>query len=195
MSELRVMASPNVESTPQRSDDDLMLLVRGGVDAAFDTLIQRHRRAALAVAHRHAGDLQLVEDVVQEAFVEVYRARARYRPEGKFRPFLLRIVLQRSRMARRKARRMRLVFGTVPEVAVASTIEAEVLAQQRQREIQITVNKLSEHHRAVIALRFGADMTHAQLAETLKIPEGTARSRLFHALKSLRTKLQGMTYE
>lgn len=195
MPELRVIVSPKAESTPHRSDDDLMLLVRGGVETAFDVLIRRHERAALAVAHRHAGDLQLAGDVVQEAFLELYRARDRYRPEGKFRPFLLRIVLQRSRMARRKARRSRLVFGLVPEVAVAATLEAEVLAQQRQREIQVAVNRLPEHHRAVIALRFGADMTHAQLAETLRIPEGTARSRLFHALGSLRTKLRGLTHE
>jgi len=200
MAQLQVVApgaraSDDTPSSAERSDDDLMLLARGGVLSAFDTLMRRHQRVALAVAHRHAGDLQVADDIVQEAFVEVYRAAQRYRPENKFRAFLLRIVIQRARMARRKNRRSRLVLGPLPETSVAPLGEAQVLATERQREVQRAVDSLPERQRAVVALRFGADLSHAELAQTLRIPEGTARSRLFTALRTLRKKLGGLGHE
>lgn len=194
MAHLRSIAS-SAPADADRSDDDLMLLARGGMLSAFDALMRRHQRVALAVAHRQVGDLQVADDVVQEAFVEVYRAAKRYRPENKFRAFLLRIVIQRARMARRKARRSRLVLGPMVEIATPALAESQLLASERQKEVQRAIDGLPARQRAVVSLRFGADLSHAEIAEILSIPEGTARSRLFAALGTLRKKLRGTSHE
>ena len=171
------------------SDDQLMVAARAGDRSAFDTIIRRHQQIALALARRHVGDPHLAEDVVQDAFVELYRVLPRYRPQGKLRAFLLRIVLSRAKMARRSAARARLVLEPVTDPQVRPEVTDAILTAERQRVLQRAIDKLPEAQRAVIALRFGSGLSHAETAQVLRIPEGTVKSRLFNALKRLRRTL------
>src|SRR5687768_13872837 len=86
-----------------RDDDQLMLLVGGGLPAAFDELVRRHRRRMLGVAMRYVKNLALARDVTQNTFLEVYRSAPRYQPRGSFSSFLYRALLNQCRMARRAA--------------------------------------------------------------------------------------------
>lgn len=175
----------------KRSDDDLMLLARGGSEGAFDALVRRHQRRVLEVAKKQVGSASLAEDVAQEAFVELYRYLDRYRPEGKLRVLLFRIVMNRCRMAQRSARRSRLVLGEIPERSVAPMAEDEVLRRERRQELSRAIDGLTPPLKSVVTLRFAADLTHPEIAEVLDIPVGTAKSRLFHGLAKLRESLKG----
>src|SRR5690606_11736124 len=66
------------------SDDELMLLARGGVAGAFDTLIRRHQRRVLRVAMRYLGERALAADVAQNTFVALLRLLPNYKANGRF---------------------------------------------------------------------------------------------------------------
>jgi len=78
------------------SDDELMLLARGGIEGAFDTLIRRHQQLVLRLAFRYGRNAAWAADVAQNTFVEVYRALPRYRAHGKFKSYW-ETILNRSK--------------------------------------------------------------------------------------------------
>lgn len=189
--ELRVVEDSSAPLA-QRSDDDLMLLARGGLLGAFDALVRRHQAQALRIAHKHVGSLHLAEDVTQEAFVELHKTLPRYRPMGKLRFLLFRIVLSRARMARRSWKRSRLDLTEELELVAGPEAERRVLVAERDHELHRALARLSERERSVIVLRFGGGLEYSEISETLGIPVGTAKSRVFKAVVKLRRFLRGV---
>ena len=177
-------------SADERSDDDLMLLARGGVAGAFATLVTRHQARALRVVARRLGRDAPSADVVQNTFLEVYRALPRYQPRGQFRAYLFRVLLNQCRMAHRAARieaRHRPVAETPAAVAPH---ESEVLARERERDTEAAVARLSAKLRDVVLLRYTGELSYHEIAAALGIPVGTVKRRLFDAIKKLRELME-----
>ena len=181
-----------MKERPQKAhkDDELMEKARSGDQSAFDVLVRRHQARAMQIALRHTGSPQLAEDVVQDTFVELHRCLGRYRAEGKFSIFFYRIVLSRARMAHRSLKRARLLLVQPPERVEAPIAEAKLLEIEQCQEVHRAISALPEHYRSVVTLRFGADLSYAEIAEVLKIPIGTVRSRIFTAMAKLRRRLK-----
>jgi RNA polymerase sigma-70 factor (ECF subfamily) len=178
--------SPSLEL---RSDDELMLLARGGSSAAFDTLVRRHQQRVLSVAARRLGRPALAADVAQNAFIEVYRALPRYRARGRFRAFLYQILLNQCRMLERSHRIEARVLETVTDVHPLPP-EDEILAREWRREVEVALGGLSHKLRDVILLRYSADLGYAEIAEALRVPVGTVKRRLFDGLAQLRERVE-----
>jgi RNA polymerase sigma-70 factor (ECF subfamily) len=179
-------------SLAERDDDELMLLVAGGLAAAFDALVIRHRRRLLGVAVRYLTGSGLAHDVVQSTFLDIYRAAPRYQPRGAFTSFLYRALLNRCRMARRTSRSQDRLAAAVTELADPvdrDTAQEGILARERERRVQRALDRLSEKLRAVAVLRYSGDLSYQQIADVLDIPLGTAKRRLFDALEHLRALL------
>src|SRR5688572_26525228 len=87
-----------VMTLADRADDELMLLVSGGVRAAFDELVRRHRRRLIGVAMRYVKSRGLAHDLTQNTFLDVYRGAPRYQPRGSFTSFLYRALLNQCHM-------------------------------------------------------------------------------------------------
>jgi RNA polymerase sigma-70 factor (ECF subfamily) len=182
-----------------RDDDDLMLLARGGMTSAFDVLVRRYQQRALRLATRQLGRVAPAPDVAQNAFLAIYRALSRYQPRGRFAAYLFRTVLNECRMARRSDRVRRRV-AAIPDggvdwqqqtaVATSASAEAQVLAREQERDVQAAVSRLSDKLRDVVSLRYGAGLGYDEVAETLRIPVGTVKRRLFDALEKLRGQMQ-----
>jgi len=183
-----------------RSDDDLMLLARGGMMAAFDELVRRHQPRVLRVAARRLAHRELAPDVAQNAFLDLYRSLPRYQARGLFEAYLFRAVVNQCRMAERSARyerRFRDPRGaTATEVSAVqvtepeSSAEARILARERERDLARAVARLSEKLRDVVSLRYAGELGYEQIAETLGIPAGTVKRRLFDAVEKLRQFLE-----
>ena len=175
-----------------RSDDELMLLARGGSGAAFDALVQRHQGRVLGVAARHLGRSDLAPDVAQNTFVQIYRSLPRYQPRGKFMAFLYCVLLSQCRMAQRSAWVERHALG---EAALLPSDtpdgpDEQILARERQRGVESAVRKLSEKLRTVILLRYSAGLDYQTIAEVLGLPLGTVKRRLFDGVEKLRQKME-----
>ncbi len=168
-------------------DDALMLLARDSTPEAFDTLVRRHQAKVLRVAFRYLGETSLAADAAQNAFVAVYRGLPQYRASGKFTAFLYRVLLNQCRMARRSAATESRVLI---ELWSRGEAESREVPRHEQRDVEAAVRELSPKLRDVVLLRFGADLGHDEIAETLDIPVGTAKRRLFVAMAKLRRTLE-----
>lgn len=180
--------APRLEGLALRNDDELMLLARGGRDDAFDTLIRRHQRPVLRVALRYLGETALSADVAQNTFVALLRALPDYRANGQFKAFLYRILLNQCRMARRSERSLQRVLDQASNVTEQEA--HEVLLREQRRDVERALLRLSDKLREVVVLRFGADFNYDEIGETLGIPTGTVKRRLFTAKAKLREMLE-----
>jgi len=190
---LSLVATPTEREPPgleERSDDELMLFARGGHDAAFSTLIRRHQARTLRLALRYLGREALAADVAQDTFVEVFRALPQYQAHGKFRAYLYRVLLNRCHMAWRAARSEQRALEFIGE-NTSEIDDAELLLRERFRDVQVALGGLSEKLRSVVLLRYSADLGYDEIAETLEIPVGTVKRRLFDAMTKLREAVEG----
>lgn len=175
-----------------RSDDELMLLAAGGRRQAFEALVRRHQAKALRIAGKLLGQSSLAQDVVQNAFVELYRVLPDYRAQGKFTSYLYRVLLNQCRMAGRARRSVERTETELQRTLLheAAPLSAdELLAWERQRALDACLRQLSSTLSAVLVLRYAADLSHEEIAETLELPLGTVKSRLAQGLKKMREML------
>ena len=182
-----------MEGRPLDDDAELIKRARGGDLAAYDRLVQQYREVALRVAHVMCGANE-ASDVTQEAFVKAWRALGRFRDDAPFRPWLLRIVANEARNARRAAgRRAGLVLRAVedrPSADAAPSVEEAVLLDEQRRLVLAAVESLGDRDRDVISCRYLAGLSEAETARVLGCRVGTVKSRCARALSRLRALLE-----
>jgi RNA polymerase sigma-70 factor (ECF subfamily) len=186
-----VALAPAIAAHPLSTcgDDELMHLTRSGSRAAFDVLVRRHQARVLRLATRYLGDLSLAKDVVQSAFLELFRNCERYQARGQFVPYLCRIVVNQCRMARR-SRRVQLRLLSDESAGVRDVDSESLLSREHGRDLQRALSLLSEKLRIVIVLRYVADLDLSEIASVVRIPIGSVKRRLFDAVAKLREILQ-----
>lgn len=184
----------DASSLAERTDDELMVLARGGAMAALDVLVRRHQKSVFEIARKHLGEVAPAMDVAQNAFVELFKYVPRYRPEGKFRVFLYRLVLNQCLMQQRWVRYNRRAeedLALVPRATAAPSTEDKLLRGERRRDVREGLLRLKPKLRSVLILRFAADLSYQEIAEVLDVPIGTVKSRLSEGLKKLRDEISG----
>jgi RNA polymerase sigma-70 factor (ECF subfamily) len=181
-----------VEGRPL-DDADLVRRAREGDIGAYEKLVERYQEPAHRVAYVICGPAD-ARDVTQEAFVKAWRALDRFRLDAPFRPWLLRIVANEARNARRgSGRRGRLALRVSDDrlsMGAAPSVEEAVIGAERRRRLLEALESLPERDRDVISCRFLVGMSEAETAAALGCRPGTVKSRLSRALGRLRIALQ-----
>jgi RNA polymerase sigma-70 factor, ECF subfamily len=180
------------------SDETLMQQIARNDTAAFDLLFLRHRRAVFSYALRMVGDGPAAEDLTQECFVRVWRARERYQPAGAFRTWLFTIArrLALDELKRRGTHPTVLAADIAHDEDSAGTIESLarvesaspqeiVMARELARELDRALRELPEEFREVAILRDVEGLSYDEIAGVLGCPLGTVKSRLNTARKRL----------
>ncbi len=174
------------------SDAELMSAIAGGDAASLATLYDRYRTLAYAVALRIVGDRQRAEDVVQDAFVSVWRRAGSYSAaRGGVRTWLTSIVRNRAIdivRARRESRdddEPTLLALRDPRPPV----EDQVAAAVDRDALLAVMADLPPEQRHVIGLAFFAGHSHAQIAAATRTPLGTVKSRIRLGMNRLREGL------
>lgn len=177
----------------ERSDDDLMLLTRGGRKEAFAILVQRHQLRALKVANRYTGDINKSKDIVQNTFLEIYRYVPRYQAQGLFNRLLMRILVNQCRMGFRSQKSVDRVENEMKQIHQDSPAlpDETILARERNSEVNKAMSKLSDKLRTVLILRFSSELSYNEIAQQLDIPVGTVKSRIAAGIEKLRSVMQG----
>ena len=174
-------------------DTALVERARNGDVNAYEALVQHYQELAFRVAYQVTGDAADAEDAAQEAFVNAYYALGRFRPGAPFRPWLLRIVANEARNRRMAAHRRTalaqraLVAQTSGEAAPSPETAAE--AEEFRATLLASLRRLRDDDRLILAYRLFFDLSEAEMAEALKCPKGTVKSRLSRALGRLRAAL------
>ena len=165
-------------------DVALMLEVANGSETAFTTLVQRHQNPLLNFFAR-MGASSDCEDLVQETFVRLFNYRRQYRPAARFTTFLYHLA--RNVWADRGRKIIRL-----ERLATEFQTEAEIASQRRTEEpgnavdIEAALDRLSPKLREVIVLNIYQGLRYQEVAEVLKIPLGTVKSRISLAIAALK---------
>ena len=171
----------------ERGDDDLMALAAGGCAEAFDVLTLRHAGAVRAFCARMLGGPARGDDVAQEVFLEIWRARHRYEGRGRFRSFLFTAARNRCLRAIRDYQAPLEVDEPLADVD-GNQLDT-LLEKERRRRVAGQIENLSPKLREVVWLRFSAGLAFEDIAKVAKCPVETARSRVFLALQRLRQAL------
>lgn len=172
-----------------------MLLVRHGETRAFEVVFDRHSGPAFSLAYRMCGSRARAEDVVQEAFVSLWRAGVRYDPaRGSVRTWILSVVRNRAIDSfRRESLRPATSLeegGLAERLPSTELTEAEVERRSDADQIRHALHDLPDEQRKVIELSFFGGFTHQQIAEMLALPPGTVKGRMRLGLGKLRISLE-----
>ncbi len=189
-----------------RSDVQLMLDVKAGDEVSFELLLHRYRTPLVHFLYRMVGDQASAEDLAQEVFLRVYRAREQYEPSAKFTTWMFRIATNLALNAKRDGRYRQLEVsigqpsGTPGEtdtghpasVEVADSqpgIESELIARDRTAMIRRAIEALPEKQRAAVLLHKYQEMGYDEIAKILQCSESALKSLLFRAYETLRVQL------
>ena len=169
-------------------DRALVDAIRSGDLDAFSMLVELETRSVYRTCLRILGRPEDAEDVTQEAFLAAFRSIRSYRGDGALRAWLLRIA---TRLAIRRVlqRRPAVDIAAPPEGLVADSSDEPtrvIVAAERQGEVRRAVSSLPEPYREVVALRFFAELSLAEVADATGRPVNTVKTHLRRGLERLR---------
>jgi RNA polymerase sigma-70 factor (ECF subfamily) len=184
------------------AERDLFLIerARNGDETAFRSLVDRHQRRAFAIAIALVRDENDAREVVQEAFLRVYRGLSAFNGSSSFFTWLYRIVTNLSIDLMRKPSRREAELDETrrlddeDQIPLLSRIEGSdpadaVRRGEIARRIQAALDELPPYHRSVIVMREVDGMSYEEMAEAMGVSKGTIMSRLFHARQKLQRAL------
>ncbi len=184
------------------SDAAIMLRVAEGDEASFDYLAEKYHRAMVHFIFRMVGNQAIAEELAQEVFLRVYRARGSYRAEARFTTWLYRIATNLAVNYARDTRHERTAqtvyldqpdeeTGTSPDLADDEpSAEERLLRDERMAAIRRHVMALPERQRMAVLMHKYQEMDYRQIGEVLKLSESATKSLLFRAYQTLREKLK-----
>jgi RNA polymerase sigma-70 factor, ECF subfamily len=168
-------------------DRALVEQARTGDRDAFASLVHQVSDSLFAVAFRILRDTGLAEDALQNALVTAWRQLPRLRDSGRFEAWIHRILVHACYDESRDNRRFAANFRVLDAGNVSSPDTSRALAERD--ELERAFRKVPLDQRAVFVLHHYIGLPLVEVAETLGIPAGTARSRLHYATRSLRSAM------
>ncbi len=187
-----------------RSDVQLMLGVKAGDDASFELLLAKYRTPLVHFLFRMVRDAATAEDLAQEVFLRVYRARKKYAPSAKFTTWLFRIATNLALNAIRDSRNEKMGIS-IDDPAGAGSSEGEqqrmdvpdkrpglverMMERDRAAVIKRAILALPEKQRAAVLLHKYHDLDYDEIADILDCSESALKSLLFRAYETLRVQL------
>ena len=188
-----VATPPEGAGLRTRSDDELMVHLRGGLTAALRILAERHTEKLLRFCTKFLGDMQSGQDVVQQTWIQVWVNRVRYDAQGRFIVFVYTIA---RNLCRNELRRRRGTGGAIAcpsDVAEATDDEPsqldELLVREQYRGLLDALSRVPEAQREALLLRFDQELSYQQMAAVLAESESTLRSRVYYGIAAMRAAL------
>ncbi len=203
---LRASEASNIKQARIReAEEDRGLIARAqkGDDAAFRQLVERHQRRAFAIALSLVRDENDARELVQDAFLRVYRSLNAFQGSSSFFTWLYRIITNLSiDLIRKPGRQMADIEESQLEIDDVQDAEFPLISRvdgadpmdvMRRREIaerlQAALEALPPYHRGVIVMREVDGLSYEEMAEAMGVSKGTIMSRLFHARQKLQKAL------
>ena len=185
-----------------RTDVQLMLDVKAGDEQSFELLLRKYRTPLVNFLYRMVRDTAVAEDLAQEVFLRVYRARQEYAPSAKFTTWMFRIATNLALNSVRDNRHRQMEISMdqsvdtgederraleVPDKAPSG--EQELVARCRADLIMKAIHSLPEKQRAAVLLHKYQELDYDEIARVLECSESALKSLLFRAYETLRVEL------
>ncbi len=191
------MSEPNRNGDP---DADLMMKVRGGDEKSFAMLVTRYQDRVLGLAYRYLGERGSAEDLAQEAFLRVYKARERYEPRAKFSTWLYRIVVNLC-LNEIRWRKGRQTMSLAVATETSSNLNLDMAEQDRPEPVQLLeeeelsirireiIAELPENQRIAILLNKFEGQSYQEVAEAMDTTVTAVKSLLTRARVRIKERL------
>lgn len=184
---------PRTPVDTDRQDEELLTAIGNGDRGAFSELYDRYSAAALGVAFKICGDKAIAEDVVQEAFLSVWRRPSAFNPErGTVAGYLFGAVHHKAVDAIRHeeaVRRRQEAAFDLPEASTDDEMVHSAWVSVRRDRVRAALQRLSGVQREALELAYLEGLTYSEVALKLSIPLGTAKTRLRDGMIRLRNLL------
>jgi RNA polymerase sigma-70 factor (ECF subfamily) len=185
-----------------RTDVQLMLDVKAGDEQSFELLLRKYRAPLVNFLYRMVRDSAVAEDLAQEVFLRVYRARKEYAPSAKFTTWMFRIATNLALNSVRDNRHRQLEISMDHTVDAGGdeqlamevpdrrpTVEQQLVERTRSELILRAVHALPEKQRAAVLLHKYQELDYDEIARILACSESALKSLLFRAYETLRVEL------
>ncbi len=170
-------------------DADLIRRAQRGDVRAFQALVDRYALVTGRAARALSAHPPAAEDAVQDAWLDAWRALARFDPARPFRPWLLTLVANRCRMQGRHRRVIQVPLTAAASCPSGDNVEAAILQAAGDPDLRAVLAALPVEQQQVLALRYYADLALDEMATVIGVPLGTVKSRLHRALRACRGRL------
>ncbi len=184
----------------QKTDDELLELIKKKNTEAFRTLFSTYEKAVYNYILKYSGNKQLAQELLQETFTRVWFSAHLYRSSGKAKSWLYTIARNttRSEMAKKRyAYRYEEISelqSNEDELSVSTSEGPDIHMEQQdlRGKIAKAMKKLKPEWREIITLKNFQQLKFREIAEITKIAEGTLKARYLKAVSELRTLLGGL---
>jgi RNA polymerase sigma-70 factor (ECF subfamily) len=177
---------------PEISDKELMELIQDGDDKAFGVLVERFQDRLLNFVGRIVTDRETAEELIQETFMRIFNQKNSYTPEYAVSTWIYTIALNlaRSELRKRKLRRFLSLDFIKEEADVELADRVNLKAESLAPIIQRAIEKLPADYKTAFVLCDIQRLPYQQIAEVMRVPVGTVKSRINRARSMLRDKLK-----
>ena len=191
------------------SDAQLLERYRNGDEQAFEEIVNRYKNSLYAFLRRFVNRQDIVEDVFQETFLQLYASRDSFDMERPLRPWLFTIAANKAKDALRKIQRQSsMSMGTLADAGEVSidevvniltsydtTPDDEISKEETAQRVRQIISEMPENLRGILILAYFEQFSYKHMAEILSIPIGTVKSRLHtavvHFMKKWKAANQG----
>ncbi|MGW1149511.1 RNA polymerase sigma factor [Streptomyces sp. NPDC002454] len=168
------------------SDEALLAAVARGDHAAVRALYDKHAAVMLRLIRRISSDREVSEEILQEAWLAVWRSAGGFRGESSVRSWLLGVARRQAHNQLRRSRPCPVELAEAQHVPdPAPSVEDQIVRRAERAELLAAVRLLPEHLREVLVLVLVEDLAYPEVATVLAIPVGTVKSRMAHARRRL----------
>jgi RNA polymerase sigma-70 factor (ECF subfamily) len=179
------------------TDEELVTAFRAGNLSAFDELVQRWERKIQGAVYRIMGSGEDARDLTQETFLRAYRGLSTFKSEARFSSWLYQIALNlcRDRLRQKKGRTLVGIDDLDPTTAaridrIAPTAHEQVEARDMSEIVSAAMAELPEEQREVIVLKEYQGLTFQEIADLMRVPVSTVKTRLYRGLVQMREHLE-----
>jgi RNA polymerase sigma-70 factor (ECF subfamily) len=162
-------------------DQDLLKRVASGDKAAMGVLFERYQRPLYAFLRNRGADVQSADDAVQDAMLNVWRTAGRYSGTASVKTWLFTIGRNKLIDRLRKNAKLRFVDEVPEGIDDAPDAEAVLISSGDAARVQACLEKLKPMHLSIMRLAFFEDLTYPEISSLEDIPEGTVKTRAYHA--------------
>ncbi len=193
-------------STTNKQEKELMYRFVDGDEQAFEELVERYKNGLYSFLRRFLNQTELVEDVFQETFVQLYLSRETFDPERPLRPWLFTIAANKARDSLRKLQRINEKnvgpMADAGDVSIDDVINSlnsiettpydEVAKGETTDQVHKVITEMPENLREILILAYFEQFSYKHIAEILSIPIGTVKSRLHTAVVQFSKKWKSL---
>ncbi|HCW06496.1 MAG TPA: hypothetical protein DGG95_03915 [Cytophagales bacterium] len=169
---------------------DLIRKSQNGNAQAFRVLVEQHQGLAYSIAFRFTRDAEESEDIVQEAFIKIWKNILKYNEEFKFKTWLARIVTNQSLDYLKSGRKKTYSKQEISEDISVSYTEQKMEAEELKTIVYQLADQLTEKQKAVFILRDLEMLEPEEVCSILQMPDGNMKSNLYYARLKIKEGLK-----